>query len=256
MRDLTPVAGMPLGLDQDKLLLQAGDGIVALHPERRHVDDVRAMLEDRSGSGPDPLYTVYMGIANRNDAAAIHQQGLIYGSVLYNRGSIGQERLRGQGHVHSLKSGTPFRYSEVFEFWTGTGWVYLQRECAPIVTRALLVPFQPGDHLVVPFGWIHIVISDGQDIVSFGAWAARDNVLEYDALRVLGGPSYFLHVDGSITTNPRYTSVASLKQMRLSALPSLSIPPNRPLYTIWQEQPDLFDFIANPEALGDVWSDL
>ena len=256
MYDLTIASGMPLELDEEQLFLQFGQGMLAPRPERRKVDDVRSMLEDPHAQGPDPLYTVYMGIGREEERGRIDAQGLIYGSVLYNTGTIGQERLRGQGHIHSLKAGTPYRYSEVFEFWTGSGWVYLQRESAPVVTRAFLVPFEPGDHLVVPFGWVHIVISDGREVVTFGAWAARDNTLEYTDLHALGGPAHFVRADGSVVVNPRYTSVPEVTYLPLSALPDLAIPHDYPIYTSWQERPELFDFIANPEQLGDVWSQM
>ena len=39
--------------------------------------------------------------------------------MAYNSGTVGQERLRSQGHLHTVKPGTGLRYSEVFEFWTG-----------------------------------------------------------------------------------------------------------------------------------------
>ncbi len=92
-------------------------------------------------------------------------------------------------------------------FWTGCGFVYLQKESTPEVTRAYLVQVRAGDKLVIPFGWVHLVVTLGEDVLSFGAWCARDNKLEYAELHALGGPAHFVQADGSIITNPRYRSV-------------------------------------------------
>src|SRR5439155_15388142 len=156
------------------------------------LDDVRAMLADPQATGPERLYTIYMDIYRAEDGPALQEQGLLYGAVVYNHGAIGQERLRSQGHIHSEKIGVGLRYSEVYEFWTGHGLVYLQKELAPEVTRAFLVRVGPGDKLVIPFGWVHLVVTEGDEVLSFGAWCARENVLEYEELRTLGGPAHFV----------------------------------------------------------------
>jgi glucose-6-phosphate isomerase, archaeal len=253
MKDLQAVSGLDLRLDEGDLTLRFGDGVEHPDGERRRLDDVRASLADPTAAGPDHLYTVYMDIARRQDLPALHDQGLLYGAVVYNHGTIGRELLRSQGHIHSEKPGTGLRHSEVYEFWTGNGFVYLQKECGPDVTRAYLVPVGPGDKVVVPFGWVHLTVNAGPEVLSFGAWCARDNKLEYDELRALGGPAHFFLPDGGIVPNPRYRTVPEPVRVAPSDLPLLDIPYDRPIYTSWRERPSLFDFLPNPERLGDIW---
>jgi glucose-6-phosphate isomerase len=212
------------------------------------------MLEDPGARGPDHLYTIYMDILRRQDREALHAQGLLYGSVIYNHGTIGRERLRSQSHVHALKPGTTLRYSEVYEFWTGRGFVFLQKECAPVVTRAYLVPVQAGDRLVIPFGWAHLVVT-GEGVLSFGAWCARANALEYARLQALGGPCYYFLGDGTMQANPRYSRVPPVVELHPGDLPGLGIPRDRPIYRSWLEQPELYRFLAYPESVGDLWAD-
>jgi glucose-6-phosphate isomerase len=214
------------------------------------------MLKDRHAQGPDHLYTIYMDIYDRGDGPALHDQGLLYGAVIYNHGALGTERLRSQGHVHSTKPGTGLRYSEVYEFWTGHGFVYLQKECAPRVSRAFLVQIGPGDKLVIPFGWVHLVIAARDEVLSFGAWCARANHLEYDCLGALGGPAYYFRHDGSLEPNPNYTHIPPIINATASDFPNLGIPTDRPLYTSWREQPELYRFMAFPELLGNIWERL
>lgn len=257
MIDLTPIAGLDLRLDPERLNLAFGPDLDYPAPEIRTLAHVLPMLEGRHGSGTDPdhLYTIYMDICERADRQALHDQGLLYGSVIYNHGTIGGERLRSQGHLHGEKPGTGgLRYSEIYEFWTGRGLVFLQKEAAPVVTGAYLVRVRAGDKLVIPFGWAHLVVTEGDEVLSFGAWCARANSLEYAQLQALGGPCYYFPDSGKPVVNPRYASVPALSRAKASDFPLLGIPTDRPIYTSWKENPMLYRFLAEPETISDIWA--
>ena len=148
MKDLTHISGLDLRLNEEDLELDFGPEVVHPSGEIRHLNQIRASLADPQSTGPDHLYTIYMDIARRDDLDALTAQGLLYGAVVYNAGTIGQERLRSQGHIHSEKPGTGLRYSEVYEFWSGQGLIYLQKECAPHVSKAYLISVSAGDKVV------------------------------------------------------------------------------------------------------------
>lgn len=256
LTDLTARAGLDLRLDEGDLSLDFGPDVVHPAGETRTLDQVRPLLKDPRARGPEHLYTIYMDIYRRQDGPALHEQGLLYGAVVYNHGTVGRERLRSQGHIHSEKIGVGLRYSEVYEFWTGQGFVYLQKELGPDVTRAYLIRVGPGDKVVIPFGWVHLVVTLGTEVLSFGAWCARENQLEYAALRALGGPAHFVQVDGSVIANPRYRTVAKVRYATPADLPDLGIPRDQPIYTSWRERPELYAFMSRPELIGDVWANL
>lgn len=256
MIDLSTVSGLDLRLDPERLALLFGPGLIHRSAEERHLEDVRPMLEDPHADGPDHLYSIYMDIGRAEDLPALTAQGLLYGAVVYNHGAVGRERLRSQGHIHSADARSGLRFSEAYEFWTGHGYVYLQRECGPAVSRAVLVPVGPGDKIVVPSGWVHLVVTLGDELLSFGAWCARDNQLEYGALRDIGGPAYFVQADGSVALNERYTSVVPLERATTADFPGFGIPRDQPIYRSWLETPDLFDFLPNPELGREAWAGL
>jgi glucose-6-phosphate isomerase len=256
MINLAPRAGLDLRLDPDHLTLEFGPEIEHPEAEIRTLAQVWPMIEDRHGAGPDHLYTIYMDIHRREDRRALHDQGLLYGTVIYNHGTIGRERLRSQGHLHSAKPGTDLRYSEVYEFWTGRGSVFLQKESAPEVTRAYLVRVRAGDKLVIPFGWVHLVVTEGEDVLSFGAWCARANTLEYGPLQALNGPCWYFLADGTLEANPRYARIPEVIRAEARDLPDLGIPHDQPIYSSWRTNPELYRFLANPEMIGDMWADL
>lgn len=254
--DLRRISGLDLDLDPAALDLRFGPDTLHPQAERRSSSAVAAMMRDEEAAGPDPLYTIYMDVCRRQDREALRQQGLLYGSVIYNHGAVGRERLRSQGHRHAEKPGTGLGYSEVFEFWTGRGSLFLQKECGPIVSRAYLVSVGPGDRVVLPSGWVHAIITEGHECLSFGAWCARANTFEYEGLRALGGPCYYFPAEGGFELNPRYAVVPPLQTIRAADLPCLDIPAGQPIYTSWLEEPGRFDFLPRPEVLGDIWADL
>lgn len=254
--DLRTISGLDLRLDRARLALEFGPEVVHPDGEKRMLDDIRGMLSSPDASGPEHLYTIYMDIGARSDMEAIRGQGLLYGAVVYNHGSVGSERLRSQGHIHSRKTGTDLRYSEVYEFWTGHGYVYLQKECERHVSRALLVPVGPGDKVVVPLGWVHLTIAAKDECLSFGAWCAAENELEYGALAALGGPAHFVLADGDVVANPRYGRVPEVETVSPDALPLFGIPAGAPIYTSWENDPARFEFLPRPELVRDAWDDL
>ncbi len=254
MIDLRHVSGLDIQLDTERLRLNFGRDVEHPEGEIRILDSVRSMLADPDAQGPAHLYTIYMDIYQVGDRVALREQGLLYGSVIYNHGALGSERLRSQGHVHAEKQGTGLRYSEVYEFWTGQGHVYLQKECGPVVTKAYLVSVGPGDKLVIPFGWVHLVVTEGDEVLSFGAWCARDTRFEYDCLQARGGPAYYFPLRGAPRINPRYAQVAPLTHATVRDFPTLGIPFDRSIYDSWRDDSSLYRFLACPEAVGDLWA--
>jgi glucose-6-phosphate isomerase len=254
--DLQSVSALDVALDARELAFAFGPDVVHPQGEPRFLDDVRATLADPAASGPEHLYTIYMDVCRAEDHAALVDQSLLYGAVVYNHGLIGRERLRSQGHRHSRKPGTGLRYSEVYEFWAGHGHVYLQKECGPVVTRALLVPVGPGDKVIVPLGWVHLTVASTDEPLAFGAWCAREGKLEYDELRALGGPAHFVFADGDVVPNPRYEQVAAVEVVAPRDLPLLGVPYDLPIYRSWQEDRGRFEFLPRPELVEQAWAEL
>lgn len=253
---LQSASGLDVTLDAEALTLAFGPDVVHPEGEQRRLAEVRPALADREAVGPAHLYTIYMDICRAQDHPALVDQSLLYGAVVYNHGRIGRERLRSQGHRHSRKPGTELRYSEVYEFWTGHGHVYLQRECDSVVTRALLVPVGPGDKVVVPLGWVHLTVASDREPLAFGAWCAREARLEYDELRALGGPAHFVLADGEVVANPRYAAVAEVEVVAPNELPLVGVPNDVPIYRAWQQSPGRFDFLPEPELVEQAWANI
>jgi glucose-6-phosphate isomerase, archaeal len=252
--DLSDIAGLPVVLDPARLTLDFGDGIATEPLAQRRIGDIREMLPDPNVTGPDPLYSIYMDVRVPDLSDQLDARGLAYGAVVDSPGQIGNEFVRSQGHVHSSPAGTTTPYLEIYEFWYGTGAVYLQDAAQPTVTDVMLVDVSPGDKLIIPPGWVHVVVNTGSTPLAFGALYAADAVLMYDALRALNGTAWAMLADGSFAANPRYQSPPRPGRVRAAEYPAFGIVRDRPVLTEFAGNPGRYDYVVRPEAFPEVWT--
>ena len=250
MLDLTAFAGFEVRLDPLRLQLSFGSGIRTEDPVVRRLDEVRSLLRDEDASGPEHLYTIYMGVQVPGIAPALQAHGLGYGAVVYNHGSLGRERLRSQGHVHSANPASGVAYSELYEFWHGRGLVYMQDAAGPEVGDVIVVEAGPGDKVAIPPGWAHATVNLGDEPMAFGAVYALDARLLYEPLRPLRGMAHYVLTDGRLEPNLRYPSVPEPRRHEPHALPEHGIEGGRPALA---GDIGRLDFVSRPERCPRLW---
>ncbi len=251
--DLTEFAGFEVRLDPLRLELSFGSGIRTQPPVVRRLDEVRPLLRDADASGPEHLYTIYMGVEVPGIAPALQALGLGYGAVVYNHGSLGGERLRSQGHVHSVSAASGVAYSELYEFWHGRGLVYMQDVAGPEVGDVVVVEAGPGDKVAIPPGWAHATVNLGAGPMAFGAVYALDAQLLYEPLRAMRGMAHYVLTDGRLEPNPRYRSVPLPRRQPPHHVPEHGIEAGRPALA-----GDLgrLEFVSRPERCPQLWQRL
>lgn len=253
MIDLGLFAGFPVHLDPDGLALAFGSGIATAPVRVRRLDDVRSLLRDPHATGPDHLYTIYMDIRVAGVGEVLRANGLGYGAVVYNHGSLGAEALRSQGHVHSAPEATGVAYSEIYEFWHGRGLVYMQDRATADVADVIVVEAGPGDKVVIPPGWAHATLNIGDGPMAFGAVYALEAKLLYEPLRRLQGTAHYVLADGTFEPNPRYRSVPQPRRLSPHEIPEHGIGHGRPALA---GELRLLDLVSRPERYPAVWERL
>lgn len=252
--DLSDIAGIPVRLDPERLTLDFGDGISTAPLAQRRIEDIRQMLPDPDAMGPDPLYSIYMDVRVPGLAERMAARGLAYGAVVDSAGSIGKEYVRSQGHIHSAPAGSDVPYLEIYEFWHGSGAIYLQDVAGVDVGEVYLVQVEPGDKLIIPPGWVHVVVNTGSTPLAFGALYAAGAELIYEPLRKLGGTAWAVLTDGTCEPNPRYRNPPAPVVTKAREYPEFGVSRDRPILAELSETPDRFDYVVQPEAFPDVWS--
>ena len=253
MIDLTRSAGFEVRLEPAALTLDFGPAITTAPPSVRRLDEIRRSLRDPRAIGPEHLYTIYMDIRVPGIADVLRANGLGYGAVVYDHGSLGGEALRSQGHVHSLVPATDVGYSELYEFWHGRGLVYMQDAATPDVTDVIVVEAGPGDKVVIPPGWAHATVNVGDGPMAFGAVYALDAQLLYEPLRELQGTAHYVLADGSLERNPRYRSVPQARRCAPHEIPEHGVRSGQPALA---GDVARLDFVSRPQLYPQLWRKL
>ena len=227
--------------------------------EFRKLDSLRKSLRDPDCDGPENVYAIMMDVGRRQDLPAMEERMLLFGVVTYAAGSLGQEPIRSQGHIHKRSAHCGWSTPEVYEIWTGKAIIYMQESGEDDPGRCYAVEAGPGDVVVVPPDWVHATISaDPTQPLTFGAWCDRDYGFEYDSVRRHGGIAWFPLLDeaGKIRweKNPAYRT-AELTVKAPGDYTVLGMEQGKPIYQQFCEEPDRFLFVSDPQRAAKVWKE-
>jgi glucose-6-phosphate isomerase len=249
--------GLSLGLAADELAFVYGDGVFGPRAEMRRLDAIRPSLRDPACSGPDPVYGIAMDIGREVDRGLLKQRMLLFGAVVYAPGTLGNEPVRSQGHVHAIAPHSGWSPPEIFEVWSGTAIIYAQQRADDDPGRCIAVVARAGDQVIVPPGWAHCVINaDPKQRMAFGAWCDRQYGFDYSGVRAHHGLAWFpiVTTSGAIEWEPNpYYRPSQLVEHQARAYPELGLEGLRPLYQEFLHNPEAVMFVAEPQRAAAVW---
>ena len=264
-RTLHPARAMPFdpALDvtaaTDPLGFRYGPGVRGPKVEVRTLDAVRPSLRDPGAEGPDELYAIAMDVRDAQDEADLAGRHLLFGVVTYAAGTVGEEPVRSQGHVHAVSPRSGRSTPEVYEVWAGRAVVLMQERCEAGLRetgRCFAVEAGPGGVVVVPPGWAHATVSaDPAQPLTFGAWCDRAYGFVYDGVRAHGGLAWFPVVDGGglrWEPNPTYDA-EPLVRKGPEPYAALGLEPGVPVYEQYRRDRGRFDFVPDPGLRDDAW---
>lgn len=249
--------GLPLSIADEELAFVYGDGVFGPPPELRRLDDIRKSLLDPMCSGPDPVYGIAMDIGREKDRSELKDRLLLFGAVIYAHGSLGEEPVRSQGHIHAVAPHSGWSPPEIFEIWSGTAIIYAQERAEDDPGRCIAITARPGQQAVVPPGWAHCVINaDRSRRMAFGAWCDRQYGFDYTGVRAHKGLAWFPVFDSSdrITWKPNPNYKASPLEVRKArTYPELGLHGEQPLYPEFLCDPESVMFVPHPQRAAPVW---
>jgi glucose-6-phosphate isomerase len=187
----------------------------------------------------------------------LERMHLLYGVVMYAAGRLGKEPIRSQGHIHKTSPLSLCSTPEVYEIWAGEGVIYMQEYGDDDPGRCYAVSAQAGDVVIVPPGWTHATVSANPAVpLVFGAWCDRGYGFEYDKVRAHQGIAWFplFGADGKLQWEPNSRYTKSELICKLPAYhPELGIVPKQAIYATFEQNPDTFLYVPDPQRREDVW---
>lgn len=234
----------------EPLGFEYGKGVFGPDVENRTLDSIRKNLREPDCDGPDIVYSIAMDVGNECDKQKMTDRNLLYGAVTYAKGTLGNEPVRSQGHIHAVSQSCGMSTCEVYEIWDGEAYIYMQETAKDNPGRCFAVLAKPGDVVIVPPYWAHCtIVADISQNMSFGAWCVRDYGFDYDDVRSHGGVAWFpIAKDGKIEfekNNAYNTEECIIKSPRQYT--ELGIEKGKPIYTQFVENADKFLFVSNPK---------
>lgn len=246
--------------DHENMLFHYGKDVFGPKvAEFRKLEDIRKSLKNPEACGPDILYSIVMDVGQLKDQEDLVSRNLLYGVVQYAKGAIGEEMIRSQGHIHALSPSCHYSTPEVYEIWEGTAIIYMQEFAEDFPGRCFAVTAEVGDVVIVPPNWAHCTINgDTTKNMTFGAWCIRDYGFDYNGIRAHNGIAHFPTINQTKQVewqvNPAYSdSKLVCKPARCYA--ELGIHKHVPIYTQYQQNPELFSFVTQPQSTKNIWVD-
>jgi glucose-6-phosphate isomerase len=236
-----------------------GAGCFGPRAELRRLDDIRSALRDPNCSGPDVVYAICMDVGREEDRDDLINRHLLFGVVTYAAGTLGDEPVRSQGHVHKPSPRNGWLTPEVYEIWSGRAVILMQETDRDDPGRCFAVEATPGQVVIVPPGWAHAAISaDPTRPLTFGAWCDRAYGFDYTQVRARRGLAWYPIVGAdnrlSWQPNPAYTNRLLTKKPPREYR-ELGIERGVSVYEQYRRRSDLFDFVPNPQQTAELWID-
>lgn len=232
-------------------------GAFGPEPELRSLDAIRPSLRDPRCTGPDPVYGIAMDVGRHEFRSELERRMLLFGVVTYAAGSLGDEPVRSQGHVHRVSRHSGWSPPEVYEIWDGAACVYMQERAADDPGRCYAILAGVGDLVVVPPGWAHATISaDPSRALTFGALCDREYGFEYAEVHKRRGLAWYPLVtpEGGLRWehNPLYLK-DGLEVRGPGDYSGLGLRRNMALYQQTTEAPDCLQWVSKPGLVAEVW---
>ncbi|HVO42223.1 MAG TPA: glucose-6-phosphate isomerase family protein [Aggregatilineales bacterium] len=216
-------------------------------------------LEPDSCLPPDQVqYWMYNGLALKSDRERLAATGMRYELTLMFPRSLGREKAKTLGHLHSSPPQGRLSYPEICEVLHGTAYFVFQTMDS--ATRGApfcgVVEVHAGEKVIIPPNLHHLTINAGDDSLLFAdviPLAARGI---YQPLAAMHGAAH-LYTDGGWIVNPGYTQVGTLQRWPVRDYPALNLTADRPLYRTFVENPEYLEWMVQPEhfasAFPDIW---
>lgn len=191
---------------------------------------------------------LYCGAGAIKDADILRENKLKFDLVLL--GPCRKDRQMPRTPVDPGQGGFPKLYEAVY----GEAWFLLQKESkgAPrIIEDVILAKVKPGQKIIIPAGYGHILVNPSQDDLVACAFSSVGLIPETKSGDGPGGrPAYFIFKDSLgefFQPNPYYQEVPYMRMASPGArMKSLDLDSTSPVYNLLSKGIERLDFLNNP----------
>lgn len=252
MIDLQRISGLPIKFDENNYSLIFGDELTEVPPAVRKFEEIKVVLLDKNAKGPEILYYMYRDVHRKTDKDLLREKKLRYDITVIPPAKIGKEPVKTSGHYHPQIPGSNLSYPEVYEVLYGNPHYLLQKSVPPYdrVEEVILIEAEEGDKVIMPPNYGHITINPGNIPVVMTNFVSSEFTSFYKPYEEFEGGAYFEILENEkikFIPNKKYKNLPEIKIIRAPENISLGLSKDKPMYKIFLENPEKFDFLNNPQ---------
>ncbi len=256
---MNSLTGLTISINNQALSIEYGNGVFGPTIEWRKFNDIKHIYLDSRSKGPEISYGIAMDIGKGNHKELLIQKNILFGAMVFASGQIGNEPIKSQGHIHKTSIHSGWSPPEIYEIWQGSAIIYMQEFIADYPGRCYAISAEKGAFVVVPPGWAHCSISaDPTSSLAFGACCDRNYGFIYEPIKEKNGFAWIPYFDENNKIawkeNPTYTQSILIRKSPEDYSTSLGFTNDKPLYTLFEENPSIFEFVSNPSLKESIWN--
>lgn len=260
-QDLSQKAGIPIRLDQEKMLIKFEEDLRRITPDVRRLSQAREVLFSPSVETDEDLYFMYRGVGREKEIDILQRHNLRYDLTLLKPLLIGREYNKTVGHYHPEAGDSHITYPEVYEVITGEAHYLLQKVTAgpegQVVEQAFVVEAHPGDKVLIPPGYGHITINpDLNEPLLMANITASGFKSIYEPIKEMRGGAYFELGDGQWIKNSHYLKVADLNFVKAFEHQAIGLTGQMPLYSSCVQGASSFRYLTHPFEYTGLWKEI
>ncbi len=252
-------SGLPVYLNESNSILALSIPLQYDSYGEKAVGEMLGLLANDAGASiAQKAYDVYRGIRYPQDEELFKKYDYRYDITIVMDGLVNGECKKTSGHYHGYNPQRTHTYPEVYEVIKGRALYVLQRadnfEGAPediVLDDVILVTVEAGQTIIVPPDYGHCSINIGEGPMVFSNLAYVPCPVSYSQVKYYHGMSYYaMKGNGKVEVrlNPRYSHMPEVKYATVKENKALGIQFGLPVYQSFQENPEAFRFLGEPDA--------
>jgi len=240
-----------LKYDETSFILYMND--VPLTPSVRKLIELSDLAYDKdfikSVDGMRVLYYMYRDVCHKEDKSIFESRKLRHDITFIPPFNIGKEYVKTSGHYHP-NAVDELSYPEIYEIISGKAHYILQRPQGKKIIDVLLLEAKKGDKIVIPPNYGHITMNPSQELLVMANIVSSQFQSLYEPIKEKGGGAYFELLGHEYVKNRNYRDLPEIRFHK--AAESAYFPQDKNLYSLFQQNPTLFDFLNFPEKTEEI----
>lgn len=241
---------LPILFDHTNCQVIFSEEVVYQGCSGKSTNKMKSVLRNPEFNKEEIFYSFYEGVALEKDVKLFKDYGLRYDLIVVNQGTACGEFKKTSGHYHCTVPGSEISYPEIYEVLQGNALFMLQKcNSQGNIDDALAVNAKPGDKLVIPPEYGHATINIGEEPLVFADLVSTACSNTYGQIAQNHGMCHYVleKNDGfEIIPNPAYENPPLARIAAVPENPELGIWREYPIYRVFTQNPEIFNYLKNP----------